>query len=106
MLPCLPSQELIPFIYHINAKSKENVVLVVAIWSFTEDQTGRERLDTHFSIINLILKSYVEVGNDVVLEEYTLAAISFCGGAAVTTGMLLDCDNVGGQALSKMFKKE
>lgn len=37
---CFVSQELIPFIYHMNAESKENGVPVVARWIFTKAQTG------------------------------------------------------------------
>ena len=39
---------------------------------FTEAQTGRGRLDTHFYIVNHVLKSFVEDGNDVIVEKTSL----------------------------------
>ena len=101
---CFASQELIPFIYHMNAEARGNDCPIVTRWIFTEAQTGRGRLDTHFSYLNLILKSFVEDGNDVVLEEHILEEISFRGGVAGTSGVLLNCDNLSGSAIKKKFK--
>ena len=67
---CFASQELIPFIYHLNAESKQKGFPIITNWIFTETQTGRGRLDTHFSYLNLILKVFVEDGNNVMLEEH------------------------------------
>ena len=50
---------------------------------YTEAQTGRGRLDTHFSYLNLILKSFVEDENDILLEEDILEDIYFVN---ATTG--------------------
>mmetsp|Transcript_21013 Transcript_21013/g.29472 ORF Transcript_21013/g.29472 Transcript_21013/m.29472 type:complete len:980 (-) Transcript_21013:30-2969(-) len=101
---CFASQELIPFIYHLNTEARHNDSPLVTRWIFTEAQTGRGRLDTHFSYLNLILKSYVEDGNDVMLEEHILEAMSFRGGIAGTSGVLLNCEKLIGLAISKKFK--
>eukprot|EP00559_Dactyliosolen_fragilissimus_P007958 CAMPEP_0184871406 /NCGR_PEP_ID=MMETSP0580-20130426/40701_1 /TAXON_ID=1118495 /ORGANISM="Dactyliosolen fragilissimus" /LENGTH=1005 /DNA_ID=CAMNT_0027374063 /DNA_START=1121 /DNA_END=4139 /DNA_ORIENTATION=- len=101
---CFASQELIPFIYHLNTEARQNDSPLVTRWIFTEAQTGRGRLDTHFSYLNLILKSYVEDGNDVMLEEHILEAMSFRGGIAGTSGVLLNCEKLIGLAISKKFK--
>ena len=88
------SQELIPYIYNLNKESKQNRRPTISKWIYTEAQTGRGRLDTHFSYVNLIMKSFVEDGNDIVLEEHILRALSFRGGIAGTTGVLVDCDKL------------
>jgi hypothetical protein len=95
---------LIPFIYHLNSESKEENSPITTNWIYTEAQTGRGRLDTHFSYLNLIFKSYIEDGNDIMLEEQILDAISFCGGVAGTTGVLINCEKLNGSAITKKFK--
>jgi hypothetical protein len=95
---------LIPFIYHLNLESKEEESPIITNWIYTEAQTGRTRLDTHFSYLNLIFKSYVEDGNDIILEEQILDALAFCGGVAGTTGVLINCENLNGSAIKKKFK--
>eukprot|EP00957_Ditylum_brightwellii_P100627 7670379-Ditylum_brightwellii.AAC.1 len=81
-LEVLIAMELIPFIYHLNWESRKNGNPTISKWIYPEAQTGRGRLDTHFSYLTLVLKSYVEDGNDAVLEDHILNAIAFCGGVA------------------------
>ena len=85
------SQELIPFIYHMN---KVPAMPKTTRWIFTEPCTDRGRLDTHFSYINLILKSFVEDGNNVDMEKHIFEALAFRGGVAGTTAVLLDFSNL------------
>ena len=101
---CFASQELIPFIYHLNAKSRTTGAPIISKWIFTEAQTGRGRLDTHFSYINLVLKAFVEDGNDVVLEDHILEALSFRGGIAGTAVLLYNCSNLPSKTLEKKYK--
>ena len=101
---CFASQELIPFIYHLNTQSTTIGAPNISKWIFTEAQTGRGRLDTHFSYINLVLKSYVEDGNDVVLEDHILEALSFRGRIAGTAVLLYNCSNLPSKTLEKKFK--
>ena len=91
---CFSSQELIPYIYHLNHKSSNIGNPVISEWIYTEAQTGRGRLDTHFSYINLILKSFVEDGNEILLEENILQAITFNGGISGTTVVVIDCSRL------------
>jgi hypothetical protein len=98
---CFASQELIPFVYHLNGTSDGPKV---RRWIFTEAQTGRGRLDTHFSYLNVVMKSYVEDGNDIDVEEDIFKALSYNGGVAGTTAVLLDASNLEGPVLSRTFK--
>ena len=95
---------MIPFIYHLNAKSRTTGAPIISKWIFTEAQTGRGRLDTHFSYINLVLKAFVEDGNDVVLEDHILEALSFRGGIAGTAVLLYNCSNLPSKTLEKKYK--
>jgi len=79
-------------------------VPIISKWVFTEAQTGRGRLDTHFSYINLVLKAFVEDGNNVVLEDHILEALSFRGGIAGTAVLLYNCSNLPSKTLEKKFK--
>ena len=46
----------------------------------------------------------MEDGNDIVLEEHILRELSFRGGIAGTTGVLVDCDKLNGPSVTKKFK--
>ena len=70
----------------------------------TEAQTSRGRLDTHFFYFNLILKSFVEDGNDVTLEEHILDAMKFRNGIAGTMGVLVNFNELNGPSISKKSK--
>ena len=97
---CFASQEMIPFIHHLNA---ENNTTRIVKWIFTEAQTGHGRIDTHFSYVNIVLKSYVEDGNDIDLEDDIFKALSYQGGLAGTTVVLFDGRQLSGKALKKTF---
>lgn len=103
---CFASQELIPFIYHTNKESRIKKMPIISKWIFTEAQTGRGKLDTHFSYLNKVFRSYVEDGNNILIEEDILDALEFNDGVAGTTGILLDCSKLTGDAISKKFKSK
>ena len=105
---CFVSQELIPFIHHINQelKSEDECNLKVSRWIFTEAQTGRGRLDTHFSYLNVKFSSYVEDGNDMTTEQHIFQALAHNGGIAGTTSVLLDASRLVGKLLNKKFKSQ
>ena len=46
------SQELIPFVFSMNTKLDDGRKIVFRRWIFTEAQTGKTRLDTHYSFLN------------------------------------------------------
>eukprot|EP00957_Ditylum_brightwellii_P203889 15336682-Ditylum_brightwellii.AAC.1 len=82
---CFASQNLIPYVFHMNASNQEKGLPLIIRWIYTEAQTGRGRLDTHFSYMNLKIKSFLEDGNDVLVEKDIIRALSFQGGVAGTT---------------------
>lgn len=97
---CFSSQDFIPYIAHLN---EELDGIKIAKWIFTEAQTGRGCLDTHFSYINIWLKSYVEDGFNVTMEEDIVKALSHRGGIAGTTAVLVDATTLHGTTLNKPF---
>ena len=90
---CFASQELIPFIHHINTQMRDDRddSVQVTRWLFTEEQTGRGRLDTHFSFLNIKFNSYVEYSNDMVSEDNIFQAMTHREGVTGTTAILLNC---------------
>jgi hypothetical protein len=84
---CFSSQAIIHFIHHLNA---ENPSVTINKWIFTDAQTGCGRLDTHFSYVNIVLKSYVEDGNDIDMEEDICKALLYHDGLSGTTVVLVD----------------
>ena len=103
---CFTSQDLIPFIYHLNNESSRMGLPIITKWIFTEYHTGRGKLDTHFSFMNLVLKSFVEDGNDVVIEDHIVDAISFRGGMSGTAGIFLNCTNLPTSTICKKIKSK
>ena len=86
------SQELIPFIHHINKdiKCEGESNLQVTRWIFIEAQTGSGCLDTHFSYLNFKFNIYAEDGNDMTTPENVFQAMVHSGGVSGTTPVLLD----------------
>jgi hypothetical protein len=84
------SQQHIPQVHHMNADS----LPVFSTWIFTEAQTGKSRLDTHFSYVNLQLTKYINAGHDILTESDIQAAMSFQDGIAGTTSILLDASRL------------
>ena len=71
-------------------------------WIFTEAQTGKIRLDTHYSFINIKNQSYVKYDNKILIEDDIVKAISFHGVISGTTTVLVDAENLfGKRALNK-----
>ena len=64
----------------------------------------RGQLNIHFFFLNLMMKLFVEDGNDIMLQEHIVAAISFHGGGAGTSCILLNCDNLNELAIDKKLK--
>ena len=84
---CFSSLDLIPFIYNLNKKAiHDKTMPLISKWIFTEAQTGRGRLDTHFSFVN----SYVADGNDIATENDIFKAMQFNGGIAGCDVLLLN----------------
>ena len=101
---CFASHDIIPYIHCLNACEGGRVK--VRTWIYTEACTGKNRLDTHYNFVSLIIKSYVYDGNDVATEEDIFTALSFGGGIAGSTAVLLDGGSLKGPVLQngKEFK--
>ena len=97
---CFSSQDLIPYIYQLN---QELVGIKFVKWIYTEAQTGRGRLDNHFSYINIMLKSYIEEGHNIDLEEDIVNALSYRGGIEGTNVGLVNASDLTGPTLHKRF---
>ena len=84
------STNLISLIYKVNTFNKENNLLVISRQKFTEAQTGKNKLDTHFSYLNIKLKSYVEDEHAITIEEDVVKGISSSDDVQGTTVILVD----------------
>lgn len=95
------SFELVPFIFNLNVRLK---TIRITRWIFTEAQTGRGRLDTHFAFLNVKIKGYVEDGNDVLVPDHIIDALTSADGISGTTVLLVDASELAGPINSKTFK--
>ena len=95
---CLASHDNIIYIHHLNQKVDG---IKVTNWIYTEACTGKGRLDTHFSYLNLKLKAYVIHGNDIRTEEDIYTEMTFENGLAGTTAILFDGSNLKDPVLNK-----
>lgn len=71
---CFASHDCIPYIHYLNAEMQN---IKVSKWRYTEACTGKIRLDTHYSFVNLKLKVYVQDGNNVTTEKDIVDALLF-----------------------------
>jgi len=84
---CLSSAQHIPLIFALNYENPETQIVR---WIYTEAQTGKSRLDTHFSFLNLKFKAYVLDGNAMTTEDGIMKALKFQNGIAGTTVKLIN----------------
>jgi hypothetical protein len=100
---CLASHDNIPYIHYLNQQMQG---VAVTKWIYTEACTGKNRLDTHFSFVNLKMKAYVLDGNAILTEKDICKAIAHDGGIAGTTAVLFNGEALEGPVLkgNKQFK--
>ena len=98
---CFASHNNILLIYQLN---KEYNNLEIIKWVYTEACTGKNRLDVHYSYLNLILHKYVFNCNDIITERDVYSAISHQNSIAGTTTMLLDGSSLEGSVMEKNKK--
>ena len=67
---------------------------------------GRLYISPALIIINLILRSYTEAGNDIDSEEHFINALKFRGVTADTTDILPDCSMLPKAALKRKFQSK
>ena len=80
--------------------------MVLSRWIFTEAQTGKTRLGTHYSFINKNFQDYMYNDNDILIEDDIVKAISFIGSISGTTVVLVDSAALFGKiALNKIYFK-
>ena len=88
---CFATHDNIPFVYHLNKDmARNNYHIRIDRWIYTEAQTGKGRLDTHFSYVNTVFDSFVADGNDILTERDIYQALNFQGGILGTTTLLID----------------
>ena len=100
------SQELIPFIFNINTRLDDERNVVLRRWIFTEAQTGKTRLETHYSFLNKKIQAYVENDNEILIEDDIVKGISFNGGIYGTTAVIVNADNLFGKISLKKDKSQ
>ena len=97
----LASNDNIIYVHHLNQRFNGVKVLN---WTYTEACTGKFRLDTHFSYLNLKLKVYVVDGDNIRTEDNIYTAMTFENGLAGTVAILFDGNSLNGSVLNKEFK--
>ena len=85
---CFSSQDHIPFIQFLNTNSASNNEPEIFNWIFTESQTGKSPLDTHFSYDQKLLKKRLSSGKDLGTCDDVYEALAV--GLAGTTVCLVD----------------
>lgn len=72
-----PSHENFSFIYQLNENSGTPKIIY---WIFTEPSAGRGRHNPQFLYVSVVLKLFVEDGNNVDMQIYIDDALYFRGG--------------------------
>lgn len=107
---CFASHDNIPYLYHLNKEMKEEMNMNISVdrWIYTEAQTGKGKLDTHFSFVNVLFDSYVEDGNDILTERDIFRALTFQGGIMGSSAILMDGSTISSnkKVLKKAFKSK
>ena len=88
------SQELTTFIFNMKTRLRTDKNMVSIIWIFTESQTRKTQLDSHYSFLNNKFQAYVEDKNDTLTEDDISKSISFNGGIYGTDAVLVDADDL------------
>jgi hypothetical protein len=91
---CLASHDNIAYIHHLN-KTLEGLGMTVVQWIYNEAQTGKGRLDTHFSFVNIIFRSYIESENNILTEQDIYDALCHNGGLMGSIALLVDGSEAG-----------
>jgi hypothetical protein len=94
---CLASQDSIPFVHDGNALQTNS--LQITNWVYTEACTGKNKLDTYFSYVNLQLAGYLTDGNDIKTELDIYMGLCHQKGIAGSSALLFDGTNLCGPVL-------
>ncbi len=88
---CFAAASHVPFINALNAHAASNTGIYVREWVFTEAQTGKSALDTHFSYVQERLRRHVlDDEGDLLTCRDIFLALTRRGGIAGTSTILVD----------------
>ena len=68
--------------------------VVLSRWIFTEAQTGKSQLDTHYFFLNEIFQASVEDDNYIRIEDDIVKSASFNGDISGNTAVIVDAENI------------
>ena len=60
----------------MNTRLDDETDVVLSRWIFTEAQTVKTRLDTHYLFLNKTFQAYVEYDNDILIEDDIVKAVN------------------------------
>ena len=69
---CLVSHGIIPYIHTVNQRLAG---IKIRKWVYTEACTGKNRLNSHFSFINLLLTAFSNDHNGIYLEVHCVIKV-------------------------------
>ena len=88
---CFASGEHVSFIHALNAHARANHGIVIKRWAYTEAQTGKSALDTHFSFVQGKAANYVSSGGtDLLTCKDVFKALKKDSGIQGTTTVLVN----------------
>ena len=79
---CLASYDNTPYVHELN-QCLDDLFLYKRIYN--DANTDKNRINTHFSCVNLKLHGYMLDGNDITTETEIFKALSYSGGMAGST---------------------
>ena len=96
------SQEIIPLIFNMNTRLRDEKNRMLIRWISTEAYTGKTQLDTHYSFLDKKFQSYVEDKNDILIEDGIINSISFNGDISGTTYVIVNAADMFGNRAFKI----
>lgn len=90
-ISCLVSHNSIPYVHQTN-KILNGVIL--KIWVYIESCTGKNKLNSHFCLVNITSKSFVMYSNDTLNEVYIDKGLCIYGSVTGYTVLLFDGKNL------------
>jgi hypothetical protein len=87
----------LPFVYALNKGQVGD--LQIRAWAYTEAQTGKSFLDTHFSFVNRQLHKAIVRGGSFLNPDELYDSLTEGGGIKATTTLLVEIDNETATAL-------
>ena len=102
---CFSNSLNLSFIFNMNIKNILEKLPIISRWIFSEAQTGKTRLDSHFSYVNLQLSKYVNSNNKIDEPLDIYKAFQFATGITNTACVLVDIKNSNAKEITKIKTK-